>query len=391
MKKILFVSFCPRRANTTGITGKMIDSLSELDKTKYEITLFDTNYFEEGHRAEDFKSDRYISLPKSRWDNLIKKIPYFRSYYAASLAVKTLRYVLDDVKYDLVALYHIPSNADKYVEECHRAGVKVLMYPWGGDILCCSDSAKKHIRKAFDDTDFVGGADKSNCILAAQQDYGVSEEKILLRKIYILGGRIIQDLEGKLSRTQMHEFLKISYSEYNIVCCYNGYPTHNHNVILDAIINNKSNLPAGYQLIFPMTYGATEAYYENIKKRCEDNQLNAVFLRDFITNEQMAYLHLITDLFINIQDSDCGNAFMIEALIAKNRIVTGRWLHYEQFEQFGVPYHLIDRPSDLSNELEKIFLNKESKPEIPEALIETYRMPKGYVRGSYWTNIVDKL
>lgn len=391
MKKILFVSFCPRRGNTTGITGKMIDSLSEIDCTKYEIDLLDTNYFEAGHKAEDFKVSRYIALPKSKIDGFIKKIPCLRTYYAAFLTVKSLREVLAETKYDLVAIYHIPVQADKYVEECHRAGVKVLMYPWGGDILCCTDAAKKHIKKAFDNADFVGGAAKSNCILAAHREYGVAENKIILQKNYLSGVYMLQKLSDTQNRTLMHKELNIPLSEYNIVCCYNGYSTHNHNAILDAIIENKSILPEGYQLIFPMTYGATETYYGNIKKRCDENHLNAFFLREFITNEQMAYLHLITDLFINIQDSDCGNAFMIEALFAKNHIVTGRWLHYEQFEQFGVPYHLIDKPEALSEKLSEIFSNPDQKPEVPEELIEMYRIPKDYVKGSYWTNIVDSL
>lgn len=391
MKRILFVSFCPRRGNTTGLTGMMIETLSELDKSKYEVSLLDTNYFEKGHRAEDFKVDRYISLPQKPWDGIIKKIPYFRSKYAASLSVSVLRNVLSKTNYNLVALYHIPPHADRYVNLCNKAGVKVLMFPWGGDILCCSDRVKHHIKKAFANTDYVGGAAKSNCIISAKCDYDVPDEKIRTIKNYLPGVKLIEELKGTKSRYQMHEELGIALSDCNIVCCYNGYPTHRHNVILDALIANKSILPKGYQLIFPMTYGASQEYYERIKSRCEENQLNAVFLREFITNNQMAYLHLITDLFINIQDSDCGNAFMIEALYAKNRIITGKWLHYEQFEQYGVPYYLIDNIKSLPIVLKQVFLYPEKRPQVPDALIELYQVPQDYVRGSYWTNIVDTL
>ena len=137
--------------------------------------------------------------------------------------------------------------------------------------------------------------------------------------------------------------------------------------------------------------GASREYFEIISKRCADNQLKAVFLREFISNEQMAYLHLITDLFINIQDSDCGNAFMIEALFARNQIITGKWLHYEQFEQFGIPYLLIDKKEDLSDKLREVLTEPDKKCLVPDDLIEMYRIPNDFVKGSYWTNIVDNL
>lgn len=390
MKKILFVSSCTKRGNTTGLTGKLLDSLANADRQKYEINLFDTGFFESNHNPNDNSVEHYYGLPKYKIEKLVRKIPYVRSVYAKWLIVNQFKKIAKN-GFDLVVIYQISNTSEQIVKIAHKFGAKVMLYPWGSDILCCSGSAKKHIRNAFNNSDFVGGAPKSNCILAVQYDYGVPGDKIKLHKNYLSGVNILQNIDCKISRAQMHESLFIPYSEYNIVCCYSGNQAHNHNVVLDAIIENKSILPEGYQLIFPMTYGATETYYESIKKRCIENQLNAFFLREFITNEQMAYLHLVTDLFINIQNSDCGNAFMIEALFAKNRIVTGRWLHYEQFEQFGVPYHLIDKPEDLSAELYLIFSNQEPRPVIPEQLIEMYRIPEDYVEGSYWTNIFDNL
>ena len=391
MKRILVVSFCTRRGNTTGLTGNMLSAFADTDRYKYEISLLDTNYFEDGHRAEDYPVDCYYSLPARPWDKLVKKIPGFRAKYAASLAVSTLKENLKSHKYDLIVIYQVASFADRYVKLCNEANVKVLMWPWGSDILCCAPTTRKRIQKAFDNVNFVGGAPKSNCILSAQNDYGVPVEKLRLAKNYLPGVLKIQQLVGKKNRKEIHDVLDIPFSDYNIVCCYNGYATHRHNIILDAIIANKDVLPKNYQMIFPMTYGAAPDYRNQIRQRCRDNQLNAVFFTSFLSNEQMAYLHLVTDLFINIQESDCGNAFMIEALFAKNKIVTGRWLHYEQFEQFGVPYYLIDTPQDLSAELHRIFTDPDYRVFVPEALVNMYRVPDDYRRDSYWTDLVDSL
>ena len=389
MKKILFIAGCQKRGNSTGLIGMTLSAFANFDRTEYELSLYDTSYFEE-HNPADYPVNNYYCMPKSSLDKIIKCIPWFRGKYADCLQRRTLKKILRSYSFDLVVIYQIPVWADLCVELCNKKNITVMMWPWGSDILRCSGRAKEHIKRAFRNVDLVGGAPKSNCILSAQNDYGVPESKLRLSKIRMAGVKMLQDLSGTKSRREMHQEIGIPYSDFNIVCSYNGDEAHRHRNIVESIVANKDVLPQNYQLIFPMTYGASPEYLDSIRHLCEENQLHAVFLTEFLSDEQMAYLHLVTDLFIAILVSDCGNGFMIESLFAKNRIVTGKWLHYEQFEQFGIPYHLIDTPEDLPQMLREIFTDKVSSPEIPEKLVEMYRVPEDYDRGAYRKAIIDE-
>lgn len=391
MKKFLIVSMSPMRGNTTGITGKLLEKFTNIDKNKYSVSLFDTSFFDQKHNPENYPVDHYYSLPVFWIEKYMRKIPGVRSWYANWLIVKKFRLLLKENKFDLIVLYHTPVTSDELIRISHKHGIKVIMYPWGGEILCATKFERHLIKSAFDKVDFVGGAEYSNCSIAAKELYGVPDTKFRYSKLYISGVAQLQKLKGTKSRKEMHRALNIPLSDYNIVCAYNGYPTHRHELIVDNIISNKEVLPNNYQLIFPMTYGANDDYIKKLKQLCDDNGLRYCFITEFMTNEQMAYLHLLTDLLINIQDSDCGNAFMIEALFAQNQIVTGRWLGYKQFEQFGVPYHLIDTPEELKNKLAIIFTGKGSRPVIPQELLDMYRIPEGYVACSYWTNLIDSI
>lgn len=391
MKRFLIVSISPMRGNNTGITGKLLDTLRDIDKSKYEVNLFDTSFFDKKHNPDNYPVAHYYSLPVYLIEKYIRKIPGVRSEYANWLIVKQFKSILKENHFDLVVLYHTPVTSDSLIKIAHKHGTKVLMYPWGGEIMCASRNEQRILQSAFTNVDYVGGYENSNCILTAKNTFKVQDSKIRYRKQYQKGVVLLQQMKGNISRSEMHQILNIPYSDYNIVCAYNGYPTHRHESIIQSIIKNKGVLPHNYQLVFPMTYGANEEYATAMKQLCDNNGLRNCFITAFITNEQMACLHLITDLFINIQDTDCGNAFMIEALFAQNQIITGRWLGYKQFEQFGIPYHLIDKPEDLSEKLKLIFSDKIELPVVPDKLIEMYRIPDGYKAESYWTKLIDSI
>lgn len=388
-KRILVVCFSPKRGNSIGLVGALLDSFSDIDRFKYEVDLFDSNYFESNHNPLDYPVDNYYSVPNRFYDKIFKKIPYLRTHISYILIISRFKNILKQKKYDLIVIFHVPPYSNKLVLAAHRAGVQVLMYPWGGDILLPSKIQKKFIQKAFENTDFVGGFPKSNCIISCENDYNVPTSKFRMIKPLIKGVRALELLKGSKSREEMANSVGIDYSKFNIVCGYNGYSTHRQDLIVDAIISNKDVLPRDCQLVFPMTYGRDETYLNRLRMKCEDNDIKCSFLTEYLSDEQVAYLHLVTDLFINIIGSDNGNAFMIEALFANNNIITGKWLHYDQFEQYGIPYHLIESPEDLSRKIYQIFTGRIQKINVPEILIEVYASPEGHKFSSYWTSIIE--
>ena len=396
-KNILVVSACSKRRDTIGLIGGLLNSFKNLDKTKYQISLVDTNFFEQNHNPKDYIVDEYNSLDKHWYNNIVRYIPRFRTKYANILAVKTFRRLMIEKKFDVVVVYQIPAYADHLVDITHELGAKIVFEPFGSDVLRVFGKTKQKIKKAFSKVDGVVGRTQSNVLIAAQEVYGVPKNKIFEQREVVGGVIRLKNLRGRLSRSEMHNEVGIQYSAYNIVCGYSGRESHRHRMIIEALIQVKDVLPDGYQIVFPMTYGAGEHheiiinYANELKAICDEASLNTIFMTDFKTAEQMAYLHLITDLFIEIQPTDNGNAFMIEALFAQNRIVTGRWLNYKRFEQFGDPYYLIDKPEDLADMLRKIFTHHVENAKVPQELVNFFDVPDDYLPSEFWSKLFDNL
>lgn len=397
MKNILIVSGCGKRRDTIGLIGSLLASFENLDKTKYHISLLDTDFFERNHQPSDYKVDCYYALENSLIDSIIRHIPRIRTLYSDRKAIITYKHILSSNHFDLVVVYQIPQYADKLVEIAHTKQTKIVLEPFGSDILRASTSESIRLKEAFSKADGVVGRAKSNVMIAAQELYNVPEEKLKVQREYVRGIKLLKSLSGKLSRSEMHESIGIPTSKYNIVCGYSGRESHRHSMIINALIQVKDVLPEGYQIIFPMTYGAGEHheiiinYANKLKEVCDGAGLNTVFMTDYKTAEQMALLHLITDLFIEIQPTDNGNAFMIEALFARNKIVTGRWLNYKKFEQFGIPYYLLDNPEDLPSMLRRVFTHQIEEAIVPPALVDFFDIPDDYDPSVFWAELFDTL
>ena len=370
MKKILVVSNCSKRGTSTGLAGKFLGQLDKIDKQEFQISLLDTSFNTDEVKQNLYPVHSYFTLSKGLIGSLVGKIPGLRGVYGINLAIKTYRSLLKKYSFDWVILYQVQPKADQWTKIAHQYNSKIAFVPWGSEVLRVSGKKQERLRIAFSEVDYVIGAEYANTLLSARDVYSVPEKKLIFYKNYLKGVKLIGKLRNKYSREEMISIIGIPQSGYNILCGYNGYVGQNHKIIIDAINKNRNILPKGYQLVFPITYGATVDYVKDLMNYCNQLELNTVFITNYLTDEQVAYLHLITDLFIQIQPTDDGNDFMKEALFAQNQIVTGRWLKYYQFEQYGDPYYVIDSLEELPTILSKIFTCELPIPTIPSQLVE---------------------
>lgn len=396
MKKILVVSGCEKRNNSIGLVESLLSVFKTLDKTQFHISLFDTYFLlYESHNPNDYPVDQYFSMPKGWFYEQVQRLPKIRLWvwFANRLKVITYKKLFKKQRFDIVVVHQVPSFADELVTIAHTYGAKIVFAPFGSDILRANDKTRKHLLKAFEDVDAVVGRTKSNVVMAVQEVYNVPKSKIKEQRECLRSISDIKQVRGLLSREEMHKNLGLPFSNYNIVCGYNGSKAQSHKKIIDALVEVKNILPEGYQIVFPMTYGPGDFsnYVVELKSICDSQGLNTFFITDFKTRQQMACLHLVTDLFIEIQPTDNGNAFMIEALFAQNQIVTGRWLNYQRFEQFGLPYYLIDSPDELSNMLRKIFTHQVERAHVPQELIDFFDYPDGYDRSAFWIELFNSI
>ena len=369
-KNILLLSNCSTRGNTGGLTGKFVDML-RLNSDLINIDILDISFVKKSN-PEVFHANRCFSVSYNAVIWLFLKLPRFRRFAREYYVKKTMEKLFKTTTYNLLVIYELPIYVDSLVTTAHKNNTKVLLYPWGSDILRANRYKIGRIGKAIKESDYIGGYRNSGTINYILQNFLFDKEKISLFSVVVPGIREIEHLENKYSRLEMSQELNISLSEMNIVCGYNGVEGQRHREIIESICKIKDKLPEGYQLIFPITYGNSQDYYQELKDLCHDYQLRAVFLENFLTSKQMAFLHLVTDLFINVQPTDNGNAFLMEALSANNIVIVGKWLNYPQFEQYGVPYYQCETLDHLHLDIESV-INGNFNSKVPEELIHELR------------------
>jgi glycosyltransferase involved in cell wall biosynthesis len=115
-------------------------------------------------------------------------------------------------------------------------------------------------------------------------------------------------------------------------------------------------LPDNYILIFPFTYRFDANYYYYIKNILEKNDLKYKFFLEFMSQEDVARLRIITNVHINFVTSDGLNASMLESLYANSVVIAGSWLNYDTLDVKSIFYVQADIGS-LFLQLQNIFTN----------------------------------
>ena len=391
MKNILVISDCPRRGGSTGLTGAFVVGLSAIAES-CKVDLFDTSFFT-SHKGTDYKARYYYKMPGRLVDKIGLSIPHLSAWYKESVICKKLTSILKNVKYDLIVVYQVPLYSDRLVEIAHRYGVKTLLRPWGSEVLRVNDNVKKRLLKAYSETDFVGGDPETNVIQNAINVYGVQVPKIVNLAAGLPGVRKLMETKGTLTKEEMKKTLDIPFDSNVIVCGYNAYAGQHHPEIIDQISSIKQYLPNNTLLVFLLTYGGDDrlAYIEVLKQQCEQKGIKALFFSDFLTAEQMAYLHLVTDMFINVQPTDSGNAFLVEALYSENTVICGKWLDYPQLQKYGVPFYQCESLDTLGETIKGIITGASTKIVVPKKLTEEWTAKNRITFKDRWTDFLNKI
>ncbi len=390
MRRILIVSHCSKRGESLGLIGKFLTGFSGLDKNEYVIDLCDTNYFQE-HDSSQYPVNEYYGIKKGWIDKVVLKVPKLRSVVSVRKALALINNAINKYFYDLVVVYSVPAYTYKIIEFAHSKGSKTILIPWGANDIINRPELDRELQIAFDNTDYVSGIEGSNCSIVMQNKFKVPLPKFKYKKPYLRSVEEIIRVKEKYDREGCARKLNIPLSSCYIICGYNAFPVMLHEYIIDSLAKVKELLPSDYVLVFPMTYPRDKVYTNKVKEKCASLGLNAVFFTSFLTNEQVACLHLLSNYFINIQYADAGNAFQIEELFCGSQTITGKWLRYSQFEKFGIPYYQLEKLEELPSLLKRIF-SKEILPVIvPEALKNLYYVPANFKRSDYWKQLIDSI
>ena len=281
-------------------------------------------------------------------------------------------------RYDIINI-HFANRYMSFVYKYLRAmSDRIVMIPWGSDILRRPKKNLEQLSYLYQKADYIAATPSSPVGKRILQEFKVNPEK-MVGSFWGSAGIDYAIEKGKLiSQEESKERFGLS-GRYVITCGYNRQEAQQHKAIIEAIDKKRKQLPENLILLFPMTYGniGTQGkYVEEVKDECKKRNLQAVFVTEFLSLEDLYKLRNATDMFIHVQTTDAFSGSVQEYILCNKKIIHGSWNKYEQLEDFKPLFYFpVDKLENLGEVIVKAY--KSDGIAIPQGVID-------YVKSSSW-------
>ncbi len=330
--------------------------------------------------------------PINRVTEIMRRIPKVRAIVMIWEIKRTAYKLIENGNYSAIIIQQPTPFMGEIVRKARGSNLKVVLTPWGSDLLRISSFSQKLMTRLFERAHYVT-SNAPSFYLKFQEMFKVDSSKLVNVGF---GSEILDDisrLKGVYSKDELANQLSIPSFDYYIACGYNGDSAQRHLLMIDSIAKNKQLLSPRTLLLFQFTYGDSTGgvYKQDIIRECEKHQLQYFFITDYISNEKMAMFRLLIDLFIHIQPTDAANASLQEYLLADTLCINGRWLQYPQLEEFGYPYIICNSPDELPYVLKRVFNGELDKPDISERTLDRIARHSWNVQKNSWAEFIIRL
>lgn len=289
-------------------------------------------------------------------------------------------------KYDMVNVHFLLPALRYCVKDMRTVANKILLSPWGSDILRAKRRDLKKLQVLARQSDFVScGREQLRFKNDVARLLRVPEEKL----VNIGFGTEMIDFiaaHAEVSRDMAKEKLGLA-GKYVIVCGYNAHRAQNHCQIIEAIAKRKAELPENLVLLLPMTYGKDEKYMAEVEKAVKGRGLAYRILRDYLANEELLYVRKCADMFVHAQDTDANSGSLAEYFLCGAKVVNAAWLSYPNREKYGKPYYVFDSFDALGEVMVRAY--NDTRVLIDGRLLEDIRQDGWSRVGKQWVDFYN--
>ncbi|HPT59787.1 MAG TPA: glycosyltransferase family 4 protein [Fervidobacterium sp.] len=335
-RKVLFLA-----EYNSQFTRNLLDKLTNASQEYEYAVLSGRNYYKDGNLIyqENNKSNKPAKLIEA-W-RLLNKVN-----------VQT---------FDVVHI-HFLSPIYLFYRKIFKAR-KVVVTFWGSDLYRIPKESK--LRK-FMQRDVLKHADaitvvNKKMIRDFQETFGFKDKPIFVTKLPVLVDLQTIDTLDQQTIELFRERYQIQKDDIILTLGYSADPRKNHEYMINEVLELNKNIKNIF-VFLPMTYGNKE-YREKIKKYCEEtfqkHGVKYAVLENFMSDQEVAILRKITDVMVNVQDTDALSASMEESLYAGSIVINGAWLNYDELLEDGAYYETIPelKPGILASKLEYVIRN----------------------------------
>jgi len=149
---------------------------------------------------------------------------------------------------------------------------------------------------------------------------------------------------------------KESLDDIVITIGYNNKAEHQHLKVIEEINELPSTIKSNLTLLVPLTYPSNNLYKKSIIDSLERYNFDYVVVDEFLNNEELIQLRLISDIFINMQTTDMFSASVMEYMAMENVVLNAKWLPYSYIDKSKIYAHKVNW-SNLKDKLIYVIRN----------------------------------
>ena len=342
MKKVLIIGYANKYFRTEYVKNIKDNEVSfdilTFEKCKQEnIKLY----------GKIYECEKFINLPKLS---------------SISVYLKFLYIILKIEKYDAIHIHSLKPIEIFFSSLLKLKSKKLISTIYGSDFYRVSNKDKNKMRKLFNKSDAITIASKKTI-----QDFNNYYNNQFSNKVHLIpfGNSMYDVIDSYSIATEeinkMKKEFNVPKDSFVITIGYNATKEQNHEKILKKIKKIESDLPKNYFLILPFGYG-NDDYKNKMIKIFNSYKLNGICLCDYLSVAEAAKLRVISDVMIQLQDTDVLSNSMLEYIYSDNIIITGSWLPYDEISKYIIKidsieeldYQLINIIENFSDYKEKI-------------------------------------
>lgn len=299
------------------------------------IDVFEFNHSD----AQAYGDEYYDNVTTANHDNILCKLPKVRAIFSSYVASKSLDIYLRDKHYDIIQCHWVLPAFVESAKSVRQHCDKLYVCFWGGEF----DVQKIFMSKAL----YLKRLEKMLCsvdgIIGSPQAHSKVLRYFPTLKCNMYNGTLgsspleaLYTIMNSIDKIQSKKKIGLNPQKISILLGYSGKSLHQHLDIIDAFIKHK-DLIDEVQLFAPMTRGASKEYIVEIEEKLKASGYDYLVLKDrFLTDEEMGYLRLATDITMQLSTFDGYSRSIQECLCAKSVVIYGEWLGYgSRFEDDG--------------------------------------------------------
>ena len=235
---------------------------------------------------------------------------------------------------------------------------KLVISIWGSDFLRASNRKRHMMIRIFDRADQITIA--SPTVKLQFEDFykGKYNDKITicqfgLQPLEYFANTNLEDLDRKKKE------LGLNLNKIIITIGYNASRLQRHKEIIECIEKDKklSLYKDKIEFLLPCTYPKDPEYLESLSLQISESSFHYTIINDFLSDESVARLRCITNIFIQLQPTDMLSGSMLEHLAAGNIVITGKWLPYEVLDDLNINMYKIERVDKVAITLNNVLEN----------------------------------